>query len=84
MPQLRDSLVSPLWWRYLQNLRQSYDGKRRWPFLGNAAKYFCAAQVAVVGIFFPSQRRTAWWLCAFALATLYQVWWDVRVPCILV
>jgi EXS family len=76
------SLVSPLWWRYLQNLRQSLDAQQRWPYLGNAAKYFCAAQVAVVGIFFPSQRHTTWWLFAFAAATLYQIWWDVRTACI--
>ena len=26
--------VSPLWWRFLQNLRQAYDYRKRWPYVG--------------------------------------------------
>ena len=29
-------MASPLWWRFLQNLRQCYENKKRWPYLGNA------------------------------------------------
>jgi hypothetical protein len=68
---------SPLWWRFLQNLRQSHDNKKRWPYLGNALKYFVAAQVSMVGLFDPSKKSKVLWLLAFVGATLYQIWWDV-------
>jgi hypothetical protein len=70
-------MVSPLWWRFLQNLRQSYEAKKRWPYLGNALKYFVAAEVAMFGVFDPSRKQTVLWLSCFVMATLYQVWWDV-------
>ncbi|KAL3787220.1 hypothetical protein HJC23_004261, partial [Cyclotella cryptica] len=69
--------LSPLWWRFCQNLRQCYDTKRRWPSLGNALKYMLAAEVATFGMFDPSIKKHPVWICAFAGATLYQVWWDV-------
>ena len=69
--------VSPLWWRFCQCLRQCYDTKKRWPYLGNAAKYFFAAQVAMFGVFDPGQTGSAIWIMAFVCATLYQLWWDV-------
>jgi len=71
------SMLSPLWWRFLQNLRQTFDYRERWPYLGNALKYFCAAQVAMFGVFHPEQQKTFAWLTSFVVATLYQVWWDV-------
>jgi hypothetical protein len=37
----------PLWWRFLQCLRQSKDNNRRWPYYGNAFKYFIAAMVVL-------------------------------------
>lgn len=70
-------MIGPLWWRFLQNLRQSFDAKQRWPYLGNALKYFVAAQVAMFGLFHPHYQRTTWWLTSFVLATLYQIWWDI-------
>jgi hypothetical protein len=70
-------MVSPLWWRFLQTLRQTFDYKHRWPYLGNAAKYFCAASVAVFGVFDPSLRSSPIWLTGFVVATLYQVFWDI-------
>jgi hypothetical protein len=70
-------MVSPLWWRYLQNLRQTHDERRRWPYLGNALKYFVAAQVAMFGVFQPLHKETFTWIGSFVVATLYQVWWDV-------
>ena len=70
-------MLSPLWWRFCQNLRQCYDYRQRWPYLGNAFKYFLAASVAVVGLFHPSCKQSALWLSSFVIATLYQVWWDV-------
>ena len=70
-------VVSPLWWRFLQNLRQSYDNKARWPYLGNALKYFLAAEVALFGLFEPDAKQNVLWISCFVCATLYQVWWDV-------
>ena len=70
-------MVSPLWWRFLQNLRQTHDNRMRWPYLGNAFKYLLAAEVAMFGVFDPSKQETFVWLGSFVLATLYQVWWDV-------
>jgi hypothetical protein len=61
----------------LQNLRQCYDAKQRWPYLGNALKYFLAAEVATFGMFDPSVRQSPLWLTCFFVTTLYQVWWDV-------
>jgi hypothetical protein len=70
-------MVSPLWWRFLQNLRQVHDTRQRWPYLGNALKYFLAAQVAMFGVFLPDSSKSHVWLACFVVATLYQVWWDV-------
>jgi hypothetical protein len=70
-------MISPLWWRFCQNLRQTWDYKTRWPYLGNALKYFVAAEVAVFGVYMQSPRESKIWLTAFVVATLYQVWWDV-------
>ncbi|KAL7579565.1 hypothetical protein ACA910_007934 [Epithemia clementina (nom. ined.)] len=69
--------ASPLWWRFLQNLRQAYDERQRWPYLGNALKYFLAAQVAMFGVFHPERKQNIVWLACFVFATLYQSWWDV-------
>jgi hypothetical protein len=70
-------MASPLWWRFLQNLRQCYENKQRWPYLGNALKYFIAAEVAMFGVFDPSRKQSLLWLSCFIGATLYQIWWDV-------
>lgn len=70
-------MASPLWWRFLQNLRQCYENKKRWPYLGNALKYFIAAEVAMFGVFNPSRKQSMLWLSCFVGATLYQIWWDV-------
>jgi hypothetical protein len=70
-------MVSPLWWRFLQNLRQSHDTRKRWPYLGNAFKYLLAAEVAMFGVFDPSKQQTYLWLTWFVIATIYQIWWDV-------
>lgn len=61
----------------MQNLRQSYDAKKRWPYLGNALKYLAAAQVAMFGVFDPRRNGSPLWLACFVLSTLYQVWWDI-------
>uniref|UniRef100_A0A7S3VHH0 EXS domain-containing protein n=1 Tax=Chaetoceros debilis TaxID=122233 RepID=A0A7S3VHH0_9STRA len=69
--------VSPLWWRFCQCLRQSFDSKQRWPYLGNAAKYFFAAQVAMFGTFDPQKKGSSIWIVACVCATFYQLFWDV-------
>jgi len=43
-------ILLPLWWRYVQTLRQVYQYRTRWPYLGNSGKYFCAAQIAILGM----------------------------------
>jgi len=70
-------MMSPLWYRFCQNLRQTYENKSRWPYLGNALKYFIAAEVGIVGVYMQSQRQTTPWLLGFVAATMYQIWWDV-------
>ena len=74
---LHHSHTQSLWWRYLQNLRQCYDAKQRWPYLGNALKYLLAAEVAIFGVFDPSVKKSPLWMTCFFVATMYQVWWDV-------
>ena len=70
-------MISPLTYRFLQNLRQVYDNRQRWPYLGNATKYLLAAEVALFGVFDPSVKGHWVWIGCFVGATLYQVWWDV-------
>ena len=72
-------MISPLWWRFLQTIRQSYDDEQRWPYLGNSMKYFFAAQVAMLGVYHPSVRQSTVWICSFVLATLYQVCYSIHV-----
>lgn len=69
----------PLWWKFLQTLRQSYDTQKRWPHFGNSFKYLSAAMVILYGMTHPEDRRSSWWLVAFVLATAYQVCWDTLV-----
>ena len=70
-------MISPLWMRFLQCLRQCYETRQRWPYLGNAMKYMIAAEVALFGAFDPSKKNTFLWMAGFFVATLYQVFWDV-------
>mmetsp|Transcript_22551 Transcript_22551/g.62771 ORF Transcript_22551/g.62771 Transcript_22551/m.62771 type:complete len:645 (-) Transcript_22551:4071-6005(-) len=70
-------MMSPLWYRFCQNLRQTYEYKSRWPYLGNALKYFIAAEVGIFGVYTQSPGQSKAWLIGFVAATLYQIWWDV-------
>eukprot|EP00536_Pseudo-nitzschia_multiseries_P013006 jgi/Psemu1/261103/estExt_Genewise1Plus.C_5290033 len=70
-------MMSPLWYRFCQNLRQTYEYKSRWPYLGNALKYFIAAEVGIFGVYSQSPGQSKIWLMGFVAATLYQIWWDV-------
>lgn len=67
----------PLWWKFLQTLRQAYDEEKRWPHLGNAFKYLSATLVILYGMTHPENRRSPWWIVAFLGSILYQIWWDV-------
>ena len=59
-------------------MKQVYESRQRWPYLGNAFKYFIAAQVAMIGVFHPQTSFNSFlWLGSFVIATLYQIWWDV-------
>ena len=66
----------PLWWKFLQTLRESYDTGKRWPYLGNAFKYLSAAIVILYGMTHPEDRRSVWWLVSFGLTLTYQIFWD--------
>lgn len=67
----------PLWWKFLQTLRQSYDSGCRWPHLGNAFKYLSAALVILYGMTHPENRRSPMWIVMFVGCIMYQIWWDV-------
>jgi hypothetical protein len=66
----------PLWWKFLQTLRQAYDTKQRWPHLGNAVKYLTAGIVILYGMTHREDQRSAWWIPAFGITLLYQIFWD--------
>ncbi|GAX15022.1 hypothetical protein FisN_12Lh282 [Fistulifera solaris] len=66
----------PLWWKFLQTLRECYDTEKRWPHLGNAFKYLSAALVIMYGMTHPEERWGPQWIFAFIVAVLYQIWWD--------
>jgi hypothetical protein len=69
----------PLWWKFLQTLRQRYDTDKRWPYLGDSFKYLSAAMVIIYGMTHPEDRRSSWWLICFVLAVMYQIAWDTCV-----
>lgn len=66
----------PLWWRFLQSLRESYDCKQRWPYLGNAFKFLSAASVIMYGMTHPEERNSITWMLIFFINVVYQIWWD--------
>ncbi|CAN0440229.1 unnamed protein product, partial [Discosporangium mesarthrocarpum] len=69
--------AAPLWWRFQQNLRRSYETGERWPHLGNALKYATAMSVSLFGTFRPGLRNSKMWVFCFVFATLYQYCWDI-------
>lgn len=69
--------VLPLWWKFLQTLRQAKDSGQHWPHLGNAFKYLTAALVIFYAMAHPEGRRGKIWIASFLGAMLYQIWWDV-------
>jgi hypothetical protein len=79
--------VLPLISRFLQTLRQAYDEQRRWPYLGNAFKYFTASLVIFYGMIHSEEERSQWWKYCFAICLGFQLWWDLvidwEVLCIL-
>jgi hypothetical protein len=68
--------ILPLWYRFLQTLRQAYDTGKRWPYLGNAFKYFTAGLVVLYGMTHSTGDRGTWWVVSFVAATIYQILWD--------
>jgi len=42
--------ILPLWWRFLQCLRQARDTRCRWPYYGNAFKYLTATLIVLYDI----------------------------------
>jgi len=69
--------VLPLWWKFLQTLRQAKDSGRHWPHLGNSFKYLTAALVIFYAMAHPEGRRGKVWIASFLVTMMYQVWWDV-------
>lgn len=70
-------MILPLWFRFMQCLRQCYEARKRWPYLGNAMKYMIAAEVAMFGAFDPEKKKSFSWNACFFFATFYQTFWDV-------
>eukprot|EP00956_Cyclotella_meneghiniana_P039274 scaffold168487_cov74-Cyclotella_meneghiniana.AAC.2 len=68
--------ILPLWYRFLQTLRQAYDTGKRWPYLGNAFKYFSAGLVVLYGMTHSTGDRGPWWVVSFVATTIYQIIWD--------
>lgn len=71
--------IMPLWWRFLQTLREAYDRQKRWPCYGDSAKYLSAAVVILYGMTHQEGRRSWWWIISFLFAVLYQIWWDTMM-----
>jgi hypothetical protein len=69
----------PLWWKFLQTLRQAYDANRRWPYYGDSFKYLSAAMVILYAMTHPEGRRSPWWVISFLLCIIYQISWDTIV-----
>lgn len=69
--------VLPLWWKFLQTLRQAKDSGQHWPHLGNAFKYLTAALVIFYAMAHPEGRRGKVWIASFIGTVVYQIWWDV-------
>jgi hypothetical protein len=67
----------PLWWKFLQTLRECYDTGKRWPHLGNAFKYLSAAVIILYGMTHQEDRRSNWWVVCYIGAVIYQIGWDV-------
>ena len=68
--------ILPLWYRFLQTLRQAYDTGKRWPYLGNSFKYLTAGLVVLYGMTHSTGDRGTWWVLSFVAATVYQIIWD--------
>ena len=68
--------ILPLWYRFLQTLRQAYDSGKRWPYLGNAFKYLAAGLVVLYGMTHSTGDRGTWWVVSFVATTIYQIIWD--------
>ncbi len=66
----------PLWFRFLQTLRQAYDTGKRWPYLGNAFKYLTAGLVVLYGMTHSTGDRGVGWMLSFTAATIFQIVWD--------
>ena len=71
--------ILPLWWKYLQTLRQAHDTNKRWPYQGNSLKYLLSTLVIIYGMTHPEEFRSKWWLLSFFLTLVYQIWWDVMM-----
>mmetsp|Transcript_7401 Transcript_7401/g.21688 ORF Transcript_7401/g.21688 Transcript_7401/m.21688 type:complete len:758 (+) Transcript_7401:727-3000(+) len=69
--------ILPLWWKYLQTLRQAYDSNKRWPHQANSLKYLFSTVVIIYGMTHSEDLRSPWWIVCFTLTVIYQVWWDI-------
>ena len=69
--------ILPLWFKFLQTLRQARDSGRHWPHTANSFKYLTAACVIFYAMAHPEGRRGRLWITSFVAAVLYQIWWDV-------
>ncbi len=74
--------ITPLWWRFAQCLRTSYDTQQRWPQLGNAFKYMMTAHIS---LYYGIRSNAAEagghyvWYLTWIGTTIYQLVWDVQM-----
>ncbi|KAL9183166.1 hypothetical protein ACHAXT_004953 [Thalassiosira profunda] len=71
--------MMPLLIKFLQTLRQAFDTGKRWPYLGNAFKYYTAGLVILYGMTHTAGERSVWWVSSIVATTLYQIIWDVWI-----
>lgn len=68
----------PLWIRFLQCCRQSYDGKGQvWPFAFNALKYLLSMLVVLLGVRRSVSSDDSGYVSLIVMTALYKWWWDI-------
>uniref|UniRef100_A0A7S3EQK1 EXS domain-containing protein n=1 Tax=Rhodosorus marinus TaxID=101924 RepID=A0A7S3EQK1_9RHOD len=75
----------PLWLRFLQCLKRTYESGERYPNLLNAVKYSLAMIVVFLGAFHGFDRTSrshlfaAVWILLFAVSGFFSFIWDVLI-----
>ena len=70
-------VVTPLWCRYLQNLRLIYDRRQRLPYIANCLKYLMSCIMSVWSLASLQNSYTAFTFFMCVATSTYQAYWDV-------